>query len=297
MQERDINANWVAAEIRADTLNVWAMQNARAVNSATAGRTREGMETDLLTLIEDWLVPGHVTEVVACGPSESALLPVPAKPLEIPARPVTTRDRRVALSWLPGLAQNEPPAIMQGPETRIAGFLSSNAGWDGVICLPGAETVWAHVSAGEIVSFQCFITPSLVRVLSNDPLLVASVEDAGWDELAFADAVSDTISRPERLAAHLAGIAARRRLAGQTQMISRAQIWGFLIGAELAAARPYWLGQQLAVIGNADSAEAYHRALSLQGAPSMVANDTDTLLRGINARRNVYLYQYDNRSI
>lgn len=285
MQKQDIVVNWIAAEVRADTVNVWAMGDARAVALATAHRTQSGLETDLLELIGDWLVPDAKTDVVACGPSEAPLRPVPAKPAEIPAVAAAISDERVSLSYLPGLAQTAPPAIMQGPETRIAGFLSLNPGWDGVICLPETETVWAQVSAGEIVSFQCFLTPGLVQALSTDPALGGRVAESGSDEPAFAEAVNDTISRPERLAAYLAAIPARHRLTGQSQKIGRAQLWGLLIGAELAAARPYWLGQQLAVIGSTEAALAYHRALSLQGVPCMMADDTGTLLKGIAARR------------
>lgn len=40
------------------------------------------------------------------------------------------------------------------------------------------------------------------------------------------------------------------------------------VGPELAAARPYWLGRQVAVIGEAPLLGAYAQALMLQGAPT-----------------------------
>ena len=52
---------------------------------------------------------------------------------------------------------------MRGEETQIAGFLALNPGWDGVICLPGTHSKWAHVSAGEVVSFQTFLTGESFR--------------------------------------------------------------------------------------------------------------------------------------
>lgn len=276
--------DWIACEAGTQVLSVWAMQEARPVASAHAKPTGEGLEADLLRLVEDWLDPDRTVDIVTCGTSDVALQPVPAKPLDLPAHPVPTQDRRIALSCLPGLSQARPPAIMQGPETRIAGFLSLNAGWDGVICLTGTQTVWAQISAGEVVSFQCFLTPGLLQALIDDPLLAHCGADAGWHEAAFAAAIDDAMARPERLAADLAGIAARHRLTAQAPAIGRAQLWGLAVGAELAAARPYWLGQHLAVLGETEAAGAYHRALSLQGAPAIIADETAMLLAGIRAR-------------
>ena len=42
---------------------------------------------------------------------------------------------------------------------------------------------------------------------------------------------------------------------------ARARLSGTLIGAELAAARPYWLGQKVAVIGAQAVSATYLRAL------------------------------------
>ncbi|MBI6630208.1 2-dehydro-3-deoxygalactonokinase [Pontibaca salina] len=285
MQKNDIGVNWIAVEIRAETLKAWAMKDTRALASSTANRTQSGLESELLALIGHWLTANVRIDVVACGPSEAPLHPIPAKPAELSAVAAAIADKRVALSYLPGLSQTAPPAIMQGPETHIAGFLSLNPGWDGVICLPGAQTVWAHVSAGEVVSFQSFLTLGLIQTLSRDLQISGCGAEFGNDDPAFAEAVNETLTRPERLATRLAAIPAQHRLTGQTHKTGYAQLLGFLIGAELAAARPYWLGQQLAVIGDNDAASAYQRALSLQGAPSVLADDTATLLKGMAERR------------
>ena len=74
-------------------------------------------------------------------------------------------------------------------------------------------------------------------------------EGTALDDTAFDDALSDGLSRPERLAGRLASIRADLALNDIPPPTAEARLAGTLIGAELAAARAYWLGQTLAVIG------------------------------------------------
>ncbi|MCQ0091070.1 2-dehydro-3-deoxygalactonokinase [Roseovarius sp. M141] len=124
----------------------------------------------------------------------------------------------------------------------IAGALAERPDWDGIICLPGAgQTLWVHVSAREIVSFQGAATHRL-----------AAAFGAGGGPMD-RDALGDTLARPERLAVQLQSAS----LMGDT-----AAIIGHLIGAELAAMRPFWLGQQVVIVGGA---MPYGAALAEQG--------------------------------
>nr|WP_319948251.1 2-dehydro-3-deoxygalactonokinase [uncultured Shimia sp.] len=149
-----------------------------------------------------------------------------------------------------------------GAEACIAGYASENANWDGVICVVRDSTVWAHVSAGEVISFQRFVTSTLAAALN--------VADQ-WDQDRFLAALSDAMSRPERLAAHLA------------KATQSSDLWGALLGAELTAARPYWLGQQVVVIGQGRGASALGDALQTQGVPVEFADETDMFLTGLAA--------------
>jgi len=69
---------------------------------------------------------------------------------------------------------------------------------------------------------------------------------------------------------------------------ARARLSGLLIGAELAGARPYWLGQQIAVIGAGKISSHYIKALELQGTPAtQVQGDSVTLAGLIAAYRRL----------
>jgi 2-dehydro-3-deoxygalactonokinase len=65
--------------------------------------------------------------------------------------------------------------------------------------------------------------------------------------------------------------------------VARARLSGLLIGAELAAAKPYWLGQQIAVIGEGSLSKLYVDALSAQSAPATQVQAAAITLAGLAA--------------
>ena len=282
---------WIAVDWGTTRLRAWAMRGTDVVQQASSDRglaTLEpgGFEAALLELITPWLGDG-VTDVLACGMVgarqgwiEAPYVPVPAKPGAPKAVQVPGTDPRLRVLLLPGLSQKEPPDVMRGEETQIAGFLRLNAGWDGVICLPGTHTKWAQVSADEVVSFRTFMTGELFNLLARQSILRHSVDD-GWDDGAFASAVDDMLSRPEALAARLFGLRSRDLLQDVADGATAAALSGLLIGAELAASRPYWLGQQVSVIGADAMARLYVAALAQVGVPATLADVDRMTLEGL----------------
>lgn len=164
---------------------------------------------------------------------------------------------------LPALTQDHPPDMISGwIRLWIAGFLDTRAHWDGVICAVHDDlSQWLHVSAEEVVSSQSFLTPRLIAHLGGAAALCEA-------------ALSDSLSHPERLAAQLRMAEIRADPAALT---------GYLIGAELAAARPYWLGQRVGVIGDGALAHVYAQALTIQGCPVEQASVEDVLAPGLAA--------------
>ncbi len=285
---------WLAVDWGTSNLRVWAIDTSgqpldqRQSKAGMATLTPEGFEPALLNAAGDW-AEGPTT-VVACGMVgarqgwvEAPYTPVPCAPLPAALTPATTSSDSLTVHIVAGLCQTNPADVMRGEETQIAGFLALNPKWDGVICLPGTHTKWAHVSAGEVVSFQTFMTGDLFAALSQHTVLRHSVADTGWDEAAFLTALDDALSRPDRLAARLFSLRAEDLLANLTPETARARLSGALLGAELAAAKPYWLGQQLAVIGAGKVAEVYVQALGTQGAPAILVDNDAATLAGLKA--------------
>lgn len=286
---KQIAADWIGVDWGTTHLRAWALRRDGEVlaearsDEGMATLDREGFAPALERVTAGWACTGPV---IACGMVGSrqgwveapyARAPCPVLPDGLVRAP-GPRDVRV----IPGIRQDSPPDVMRGEETQIAGFLSLNPNWDGVACLPGTHTKWVHVSAGEVVSFQTFMTGEIFALLSGRSVLRHSVGE-GWDETAFAEAVADTLSRPERLAGRLFSVRAEHLLHGADPAAARARLSGLLLGAELAAARPYWLGQQVAVVGAGGLTRAYVAALSEQGVSATEADGARMTRAGLTA--------------
>ncbi|MGI1661905.1 2-dehydro-3-deoxygalactonokinase [Palleronia sp. KMU-117] len=264
---------------------------AEAASDDGMGRlSRTGFEPALLRLIGPWLGSARMP-VVACGMVgsrqgwvEAPYATVPCRPLPgaLVAAPVT--DPRIDVRVVPGVRQLDPADVMRGEETQIAGFLATTPGFDGVICLPGTHSKWVQVSAGEIVSFRSFMTGELFELLSTASVLRHTVGE-GWDAEAFVQAVSDAMSRPEAIAARLFSIRAEALLKGLDPSVARARLSGALIGLELAGARPYWLGQDVALVGAPRLSAIYAAALGAQGVPTRAADGAAMTRAGLAAAR------------
>lgn len=291
-------ADWIAVDWGTSHLRAWAIADdgvvrAEAVSDDGMGRLdRAGFEPALLRLIDPWLGAGRA-EVVACGMVgsrqgwvEAPYATTPCRPLPdaLIVAPVT--DPRIEVRVVPGVRQLDPPDVMRGEETQIAGYLASAPGFDGIVCLPGTHSKWAHLSAGEIVSFRSFMTGEMFELLSTASVLRHTVGD-GWDEAAFAEAVGDAMSRPEGVAARLFSIRAEALLSGLAAGTARARLSGALIGLELAGARPYWLGQNVAIVGAPKLSAIYAAALGAQGVPATVADGAAMTRAGLAAARQL----------
>lgn len=236
-------AQWRAVLAGAERLTVWPMAGDQPVGPA------QSLPRDALAGL-----PGPV---IAAG-LDAARGTVPGRitltPTHVPGLP--------HVAAIPMLSQDRPAALSRGAEVALAGYLSDNSRFDGVLLVIGAEeTCWAHISAEEVVSFQSFLTPTLARALGAAPPA---------HDPAFEEALQTSLSRPERLAQHLASA----RAAGS------GQIHTHLIGAEIAAAKPYWLGQQVVLLGESAAAGLYAAALQSQGVTAAVRALEPALLTG-----------------
>lgn len=287
-------ADWIAVDWGTTHLRAWAMVGDTARAEATSadgmGRLdRDGFEPALLRLIEPWLGQTPM-RIIACGMVgarqgwvEAPYTAIPARPAHLTPITVPARDPRLAVQIIPGLSQSRPADVMRGEETQIAGFLAQHPDFDGILCLPGTHCKWAHISAQEVVSFQTCMTGELFEMLATKSVLRHSIGPQDGDDAAFAEAVSDTLSRPEKLAQRLFSLRAENVLHDLSPTTARARLSGYLIGAELASTKPYWLGQQVAIAGAPMLAATYARALATQGVQATI-HDAAPLTRAGLAR-------------
>lgn len=285
--------DWIAVDWGTSNLRAFAMGAGGVLAEASSvdgmGRlTPAEFEGSLLRLIGPWLSGGPVP-VLACGMvgsrqgwHEAPYRAVPCAPLVAGtlAR-VPVRDARITVQIAPGLKQAKPADVMRGEETQIAGALALYPGFDGAICLPGTHSKWSQISAGEVVSFQTFMTGEMFSLLSSQSVLRHGMAGAAWDDAAFDTGVAEGMSQPERLAANLFRLRAEGLLDGLTADAARARLSGLLIGAELSASRAYWLGARVALIGAPALTGLYARALTAQGVAPEILTAQDCTIAGL----------------
>lgn len=291
--------DWIAVDWGTSNLRTWAMGPEGVLASAGSddgmGKLAKAeFEPALLRVVAPWL-GDSVTPVIACGMVGARQGWMEAPYRRIPCAPVAsgelmavpTQDPRIRVMIAPGLSQAKPADVMRGEETQIAGALALLPRFDGVFCLPGTHSKWVHVSAGEVVSFQTFMTGEMFALLSQHSVLRHGMSGEGSDEVAFAQGLSDAVERPEKISARLFTLRAEGLLEGLTPAAARSRLSGLLIGLELAAAKPYWLGQRIALIGVEGLSARYATALASQGAASETLDATACTLAGLAAARGV----------
>ena len=303
MKDQLINTSyWLAADWGTSYLRVWVIDKRGTVierlkaNCGMAHISSDQYEKEFLKLVEPLLSENELTKVICCGMAgsqqgwcETLYLQVPCKPHSVDhARQVKTMDARIQVYILPGIKQISPPDVMRGEETQIKGFLSLNKDFDGIICLPGTHTKWVHVSAGELVSFQTFMTGEIFSLLSKQSVLKHNMNYDSWDSDIFLSSVGDSISQPAVFSSALFSMRAKSLVSTGANKFAQnfSRLSGLLIGMELVASRPYWLGQNVAVIGDTKIANAYFEALKGQGIHLMMANAERMTLEGLKSAYN-----------
>lgn len=286
---------WIAVDWGSTNLRAWRMQGREVTAAAQAPTGAIALdppefEPALLAVISPWLADGSVTDVLVCGMAgarggwqEAAYAAVPCPPVPAEFTRVRAHDPRLSVHILPGLSQDSPADVMRGEETQLAGLLASEPRFDGVVCLPGTHTKWVHLSASEVVSFASYMTGELFSLLATHSVLRKTLATEGWDEAAFLEAVDETLSRPERMAARLFPLRAEALLHDLSPETARARLSGLLLGAELAGARPYWLGRDVVIIGADRLARAYRAALAQAGLAARILDATAMTQAGLAA--------------
>ena len=287
----------IAADWCTSNLRIWGIDHqGHVINTINNGKGMASIipsefEPYLISLIENWLPKEGNAKcpIIICGMAgaktgwkEAAYLKAPCPPInKEKIIQVETEDQRISVSIVPGIMQTAPPDVMRGEETQIAGYLSKNPDFDGIICLPGTHTKWAHISANEIVSFKTFMTGEIFLSLSERSILKTSVQSNDFDSTSFLEAFEDTYSNPALLSSGLFGLRAADLLDNTSSKFLKSKLSGYLIGCELAGAKSYWLGQNMIMIGNNDLCILYQKALKKLGLTATIENTQTVTLNGL----------------
>lgn len=297
--------DWIAVDWGTSNLRAWGMTEAGAVLAAREsdrgmGRLSPGEFPGVLAEVtRGWTArdPGAgPLPVLICGMAgarqgwcEAPYLPVPTPPLGPGAVTPGDAPPGLAVRVLPGLSQAAPREdVMRGEETQIAGALQCAPEFEGTICLPGTHCKWASVAGGRVTGFQSFLTGELFELLGTRSVLRHGLAGAGADQpafdAAFGTAVAESLGDPTALSATLFRVRAAGLLGPLPPDAAAGRLSGLLIGAELAACRPFWAGAPVIVIGAGPLIDLYCKALDAAGAaPPRRIHATEATLAGLRA--------------
>ena len=286
--------DWIAVDWGTSNLRIWVMRGTQIIARLTSdqgmGRiTPHDYEAVLLDLVEPHL-GAATTRVLVCGMAGSRQGWVEAPYTAVPCAPpslatavsVNTADPRLGVSILPGMKQGAPADVMRGEETQIAGYLAQKPHFEGAICLPGTHSKWAEIRHGAVTQFRTFMTGEVYALLSEASILRHSV-GATCDLAAFDGAVEDMMRHPEMFSAELFGLRAGTLVADLGADAALGRLSGLMIGAELAGARTYWQGQNVALIGASRIGALYGRALAAQGVTADITSGEEIVVAGLSA--------------
>jgi 2-dehydro-3-deoxygalactonokinase len=272
------HADWIAVWHKAEGLQVWLMS---ASGDLQGEIDATGMALTDLPQVLDGLVSQPV-DVLICGRAQSGQgMAVPCKmpgAQDLIALPPMGNLR---LFQVPYLTQSAPVDASDAQAMQIRAFLEREPKFDGILCLPGDQTLWAHISAEEVVSFRSFMSMEMLDWLCTGSDKAAQLS-GDRDPSGFETACTDGLARPAQLAAALQGAHGAHMLG---KPMTRDHLAGWLIGAELAATRPYWLGQEVVILSGHFSADLYNRALTAQAAWLREVQIEDAVLQGLIALR------------
>ncbi|MDN5568611.1 MAG: 2-dehydro-3-deoxygalactonokinase [Paracoccus sp. (in: a-proteobacteria)] len=282
--------DWIAADWGTTNLRLWAMSGRRVVERRTSDRGMGVLAPDefapaLAQATQGWpVVPVMASGMVGSrqGWVEAPYAPVPcaatSRMVAVPGDPGGRPVRIVC-----GLRQDSPADVMRGEETQIAGLLAMTPDFDGIACLPGTHTKWVRISAGEICNFKSLMTGELFALIADQSVLRHSLDGQDCDQDAFLAAVSDAMARPERGYGGLFQLRAESLRSGWDPAVARARLSGTLIGWDMAAAKPWWLGCDVTIIGAPALSSLYEQALRAQGVPAALMSVEDATLAGLFA--------------
>lgn len=258
--------------------------------------TKDGMkfikdndfENTFINLIGKWLIKNKKTDVLASGmlgarqgwieaPYEKA----PCNLNNLNFISPTLIDSRVSLKIFSGISQNDPPDVMRGEETQIAGFLSDNFQFKGSVCLPGTHSKWVQVNQNNLEKFKTFMTGELFEIISKNSVLVHSVVSDEFDKTEFLKSADKILKCPKLFGNSLFQLRADDLINSGSAVIYKSRLSGYLLGLELLGSLEFWENNDIVLIGNKNLVDLYGDVLISKVSSLKKFTSKDMILKGL----------------
>lgn len=291
----DCPNTWIAVDWGTSNLRVWLMSGGQVVEAKSASTGMGSLKPDefepsLLALISNWLddhSDGKM-QIVACGMVGARQGWMEAPYAEVPCSPVAGKivhpqanDPRLDVSILSGLCQMDPPDVMRGEETQIAGFISGRENISGILCMPGTHSKWINFEQGIVNQFTTALTGELYALICEHSILKSLTDKRGVDADEFAKGVAKAVYAPEMVFNSIFSLRARAVLHGSNQVETAAFLSGLLIGSEITSIIKNMPSGKLYLLGSGKLGELYCQAFDILGHSFEKVDVTELTLKGL----------------
>jgi len=284
---------WIAVDWGTSSFRAYLIEDDVVTDTI---QTRDGMkfvkdnnfENTFINLIEKWLIKNKKIDVFASGmlgarqgwieaPYEKA----PCNLNNINYISPILNDSRISLKIFSGISQNDPPDVMRGEETQIAGFLTDNNNFNGSICLPGTHSKWIKINKNSIEKFKTFMTGELFEIISKNSVLIHSVKSNNLDKTEIVNSANKIMNNPELFANSLFQLRADDLLNSKGAVIYRSRLSGYLLGMELIGSVEFWKNNDIVLIGNIDLIDFYEKVLIQKVSSIQKFTSENMVLKGL----------------
>lgn len=286
---------WIAVDWGTSNLRAWLMSGTQVVDAKSANTGMGSLkpvefEAALLELISNWLdnYSDEKMQIVACGMVGARQGWMEAPYAEVPCSPVAgkivrplTNDPRLDVSILSGLCQMDPPDVMRGEETQIAGFISGREDVSGILCMPGTHSKWICLEKGIVNQFTTALTGELYSLICEHSILKSLTDKKGFDADEFAMGVAKAVKAPEMIFNNIFSLRARAVLHGSNQVETAAFLSGLLIGSEITSIIKNMPSVKLYLLGSGKLGDLYAQALDILGHSFEKVDVTELTLKGL----------------
>ena len=284
---------WIAVDWGTSSFRAYLVEDKVVTDTI---ETKDGMkfikdnnfENTFINLIGKWLIKDKKTDVLASGMLGARQGWIEAQYEKAPCNlnnlnfiSPTLIDSRVSLKIFSGISQNDPPDVMRGEETQIAGFLSNNFQFKGSVCLPGTHSKWVQVNQNNIEKFKTFMTGELFEIISKNSVLVHSVVSDEFDKIEFLKSADKILKYPKLFGNSLFQLRADDLINSGSAVIYKSRLSGYLLGLELLGSLEFWENNDIVLIGNKNLIDLYGDVLISKVSSIQKFTSKDMILKGL----------------
>ncbi|MDA0762968.1 MAG: 2-dehydro-3-deoxygalactonokinase [Proteobacteria bacterium] len=284
---------WIAVDWGTSSFRAYLITNDKVLDQI---HSKDGMkfvqhdnfEITFVKLIEKWLVTNKKILILASGMlgsrqgwAEASYQKAPCNLEKLKYMSPLIKDNRFELKIYSGVSQSNPPDVMRGEETQVSGFFSDNTNFAGSICLPGTHSKWINAKQSRIENFKTYMTGELFEVISQNTVLIHSLNCKEIDKIEFIKSVDLIVEKPEIFSGLLFQLRADDLLNKQMSIISRSRLSGYLLGIELADSIKYWNNKDVVIIGDETLIELYGDALMNKVSSLRQFKSEEMVLKGL----------------